>query len=249
MLNSWIPVDALPQLEPNEVQLWRIDLSGAVTLSDRYLSLLSPEEQAQAQRCRPGHPREHFTVGRACLRLLLGNTLGVVSGSVEISAGVHGKPEISGDERQGLSFNVAHSKNTILIALGRQGALGVDIEYFDRRIDIMEVSRSNFTENETRFLASIEDPGARVRTFYQYWTRKEAIAKADGRGLLLPLSSFDVSHESTNLQPVRVHESPDDGGRLYFVTDLEVVPDAAAALATDSADYRLVKLLFPLGAV
>jgi 4'-phosphopantetheinyl transferase len=246
MLSNWILVDTLPPLEANEVQLWQIQLSGTAKLGERLNSLLSPPEQAHAERFRATQAREHFTVGRACLRILLGNVLGIDSRSVEISAGIHGKPEIPDTGIQSTCFNVGHSKDTILIALSRQGAVGVDVEYFDRLTDIMEVARYNFTEDETGSLASFADAGARIKAFYRYWTRKEAIAKADGRGLLLPLSSFDVSHNPATLHPVRLHESPDDEGKLYFVSDLDLGNEAAGALAIESPDCRVAELIFPM---
>src|SRR6202000_2332149 len=108
-----------------------------------------------------------------------------------------------------------HSHGTLLVALRQQGAVGVDVEHFDRSTDIMEVAQANFTENETSSLAAITDPEKRQRAFYRYWTRKEAIGKADGRGLLLPLASFDVAFEPMNSHPIRVTESPGDEGKLY----------------------------------
>ncbi len=233
-------------MEADEVQLWRIQLNGAPSLSERYNALLSPPEQAHASRFRLDQAREHFIVGRACLRTLLGNAFGTDSHSIEIGTGVHGKPETHFFNASNIFFNVAHSKDTILIALGRQGVLGVDVEYFDRPTDIMEVARCNFTEDENISLAAIEDSEARTRAFYRYWTRKEAVAKADGRGLLLPLSSFNVSHDSTNLHPVRVSESPDEVGKLYFVSDLDLGDEAAGALALEAPNCKVTRMLFPL---
>jgi 4'-phosphopantetheinyl transferase len=246
MLSNWIPVDALPPLEADEVQLWRIQLNGTPDLSERYNSLLSSSEQAHGRRFRLDQARQHFIVGRACLRTLLGNAFGADAHSIEIGTGVHGKPETHFFNASKIFFNVAHSKNMILIALGRQGALGVDVEYFDRLTDIMEVARCNFTEDETASLAAIVNSEVRTKTFYRYWTRKEAVAKADGRGLLLSLSSFDVSHDSTSLHPVRVSDSSDEGGKLYFVSDLDLGDKAAGALALESPSCKVTRLIFPL---
>jgi 4'-phosphopantetheinyl transferase len=245
MLSNWIPVDTLPFLDDNEAQLWRIQPGDAADSGEYYNSLLSPLERAHAEKYRHVQAREHFTIGRACLRILLGNALGIDCNSINISAGLHGKPETPPIGGQSVFFNVAHSNHTILIALGRQGAMGVDVEYFDRKTDIMEVASCNFTEEETNTLASIADQDVRIKLFYRYWTRKEAVAKADGRGLLLSLSSFDVSHESTHLHPVRVSDSLGEDGKLYYVSDLDLGSEAAGALALESSNSRVAQFIFP----
>jgi 4'-phosphopantetheinyl transferase len=109
----------------------------------------------------------------------------------------------------------------------------------------MEVAQANFTEDETNSLTALTEPKARIRTFYRYWTRKEAIGKADGRGLLLPLASFDVSPASMNSHPIRVSESRDKEGKLYFVTDLDLGDRVAGALALEASESRVKRLIFP----
>jgi 4'-phosphopantetheinyl transferase len=246
MSNKWNLVSDLPPLEADEVHLWRIDLADAAGLAGRYTSLLSVSEQADANRRRVGQVRDHFILGRACSRVLIGSALGMSSSKINIVKGIHGKPEIPAIDGHGISFNLAHSKDTLLIALRRQGSVGVDVEYFDRSIDIMEVALANFTENESNSLAAIADPQARLTAFYSYWTRKEAVGKADGRGLLVPLASFDVSVESMNSHPVHVKDSPDQEGKLYFVSDLDLGDTMAGALALESSEARIRSLIFPL---
>ena len=120
------------------------------------------------------------------------------------------------------------------------------MEYFDRATDIMEVAHHNFTASESRTLAAIADRQIRIETFYRYWTRKEAVLKADGRGLIASLSSFDIAFESVNLHPVRIAESPDDLGKLFFVSDLSLGIEAAAgAIALESPDSPVRQLIFP----
>ena len=246
MSNDWKKVDALPPLKAGEVQLWRIDLAGTTGLHNRFAALLTPTEQSHANRYRPGRVQEHFSVGRACLRILLGNALGLNPSSLKITAGVHGKPELQDLNGDGISFNVAHASDTILIALAHSGPVGVDVEYFDRTTDIMEVAQANFTESEINSLAEITDPQIRIATFYRYWTRKEAVLKADGRGLIASLSSFDVSLQSLDRHPVRISESLEEQGKLFYVSDLSLGIEAAAAIALESSDHPVTQLFFPL---
>jgi 4'-phosphopantetheinyl transferase len=246
MLSDWKPIDPPPPLEAGEVQLWRIDLADSAGLRDRFTTLLTPSEQLHASRYRLAQARDHFSVGRACLRTLLGNLSGLDPRSITITTGVHGKPESPNLNGHSIAFNVAHSKDTILIALSRNGPVGVDVEYFDRPTDIMDVAKYNFTETETSSLEAIAAPETRHKTFYRYWTRKEAVLKADGRGLIASLASFDVSFESLHQHPIRMRESKDDQGKLFFVSDLTVGIEAAAAIALESPDYPIKQLIFPL---
>jgi 4'-phosphopantetheinyl transferase len=246
MPDNWIPVDLLPPLKRDEVQLWRIELNPSAALVDSYAQFLSADEQIIAKRRRAGETRDHFTLGRACLRILLGNALGIKPENANIANGPHGKPEIASVGGSKISFNVAHSKNTVLIALGLQGAMGVDIEYFDRSTDIIEVAQANFTAAENHSLAVISDTDERLRTFYRYWTRKEAIGKADGRGLLLPMATFDVSFGSMDSHPVAINDPASQQSKLYFVSDLNCGEHAAGALALESSECRIQRLSFPL---
>ena len=245
MSSQWRLITALPPLEDDEVQLWRIDLAVAAGSADHTTSILSTSEQADANRRRIGRVRDHFTIGRTCLRVLIGNALRIDPRDVVIEKGIHGKPEIPTSSGSSLSFNLTHSHDTLLIALRQQGAVGVDVEHFDRSTDIMEIAQANFTEDEACSLAAITDPEARLQLFYRYWTRKEAIGKADGRGLLLPLASFDVACETMNSHPVRVTESPGNEGKLYFISDLDLGGRFAGALALESSESRVSRMIFP----
>jgi 4'-phosphopantetheinyl transferase len=246
MLSDWKQIDILPPPEAGAVQLWRIDLAGATGLHNHLTPHLSPSEQLHASRYRLEQAQVHFSVGRACLRTLLGNVSGLDPLSIAITTGAHGKPESPNLIGHNVAFNVAHSKDTILIALSRNGPVGVDVEYFDRPTDIMDVAKHNFTETETSSLEAIADPKTRHRTFYRYWTRKEAVLKADGRGLIASLASFDVSFESLHQHPIRMRESKDDQGKLFFVSDLTLGIEAAAAIALESPKYPIKQLIFPL---
>jgi 4'-phosphopantetheinyl transferase len=245
MSNQWNLPDILPPLKDDEVQVWRIGPDRPAGSTDHLASFLSTEEKIHASRLRIGQAQNNFTIGRACLRILLGNALEIDPREVVIAVGAHGKPETPAIGAHRISFNIAHSKDTILIALCRLGDIGVDIEHLDRATDIMEVAEAHFTRNESNSLEAIANLEERRKTFYHYWTRKEAVGKAEGQGLLLPLNSFDVSFKSMTLQPVRVNESPGKEGKLYFVTDLDLGTKAVAALALDSSRCRINTMTFP----
>ena len=243
--DEWKSADELPPLEEDEVQVWRLELSddpGLLSLCTQYLTA---EEKARAERKRAVRGREQFAVARACLRILLGNAFGVEPLHVPLVENPYGKPEASIPGYR-LSFNVTHSRGTILIALCKEGAVGIDAEHIDPSTDVMEIAQSTFSSKELQIIKSLVSPEARRLAFYRCWTQKEAVIKADGRGLSLSLSCFDVPVFLARPGAVQVSEMSGEVGKRYFLNDIALGCDVVGAIATDSPDCRMNWLYFPL---
>jgi 4'-phosphopantetheinyl transferase len=117
----------------------------------------------------------------ACSRLCVGND------QLSFARSQHGKPFLGGYPE--LQFNVSHAGKWVLCAMDAE-PLGVDIEEI-RPIDL-EVGRICFSEQE--FAELMQRPEKeRLNHFYELWTLKESFAKADGRGLNLPLKKVTFS--------------------------------------------------------
>ena len=249
MLNVWRSVDALPPLEDGEIQVWRLLLDDRHNLIDTCMPLLTLEERQQAERRRAGRVREEFAMARVCLRILLGNALAVEPLSLVFSAGPYGKPALSMDGCK-ISFNVTHSHGVILIALSRTGNLGIDVEHLDRPADIMEVAESAFHPDEVEMLRSIDSHEIKRLAFYRCWTQKEAIIKADGRGLSLPLSSFKVPALSATGVAVEIEIEGSSGEQCkrYCLNNIPLEGPVVGAIAADLHNCRMSWLNFPLSA-
>jgi 4'-phosphopantetheinyl transferase len=251
MLEQWKAVTELPPLGAEDLQLWRIDLADATSSPETYLCHLSPEEQDRASRLRAGQVQMQFVVARACLRTLLGFHLQLAPKDVPILLGSHGKPEIPAIHGRNLFFNFAHSRSTIVIAFCSTGPVGVDLEYLDRDTDIMEVASNAFTQRECCAIEDLEDLILRRRAFFRCWTRKEAVVKADGRGLSLPLTSFEVPViESASSVPVIVTETGDllRSSRSYYVSDMPLGEQLAGAYALEKPGMRCGHVPLPADA-
>ena len=84
------------------------------------------------------------------------------------------------------SFNLSHSGDRALVAVSRQGPVGVDIERIKAGRPMERIAARMFSAEET----------ARAATplgFYRCWTAKEAYAKGLGLGLRLAFASFSVA--------------------------------------------------------
>lgn len=103
-----------------------------------------------------------------------------------------------------LAFSIAHSEDLVLCAITSEAQLGVDVEYI-KQIDIT-IFQDQFNPAEWKNIQA----DASLHAFYNYWTRKESIIKADGRGLQIPLSSFDTTQAIVQLNdtPTQWHLQP-----------------------------------------
>ena len=239
MLDAWTSPSVVLQLEPNEIQIWRLILADARGVLEECRQILSSEEQDQADCKLPGRVRNEFMYGRACLRILLSQNLGKPASSVLIASSQYGKPYLP--EEPVLEFNVSHSHGIVLIALSRRGSVGIDLEYGNALTEVMKLAPMVFSPTEINRLKLLNTEAGR-RYFFQIWTRKEAIVKADGRGLSLPLTSFDLPDESASNMPVRAE------GKLYYLNDIAAGEGYVSAIAAESADCRMSMYDFPLSA-
>lgn len=75
-------------------------------------------------------------------------------------------------------FNISHTGNLVVCAMANDNTIGIDVE----RPVPMEIEDFNrqFSAAEWAHIHHSPDP---LRTFFEYWTAKEAVLKASGTGL------------------------------------------------------------------
>jgi 4'-phosphopantetheinyl transferase len=225
-----------PWNEHNVIHL----ISSRITADPRFLDqlwpLLSSDEQLRAYRFRSLKSRSTFIVARGLLRAILGQCLGIASPAISFCYGAHGKPSI--ENWQGIRFNIAHSEDFIVCALGADRELGVDIEYIQPMKDMERVAEQFFCTAEYQQLRAVPEK-LRTKAFFDCWTRKEAFVKAVGDGLSYPLNMFQVTlqpGQRPEILNIAGHRASDLDWGLYDVTPSE---DYAAALAVEKRNCHV----------
>ena len=169
-----------------------IDLSPHPDREAEAFSWLDEEERARACRFVSAGPRRGFALCRAALRALLCDELRCSNERLAFGATEHGKPfAIVQGLPARIGFNVSHSGKHGLIALAPEGRLGVDVEECVPHRNLDTLIETVFTPDERAELALIEGED-RHRAFFRLWTVKEALVKAEGTGLSLDPSLFEV---------------------------------------------------------
>lgn len=215
----------------DEIHLWRIDLSLETAQLQPLFSTLSTDEQERAARFYFPRDREQFVAARGSLRRILSCYLNIAPADLYFCYGPQGKPALvpeQGGSR--LQFNLSHSQELALIAVAPDRQLGVDLEAVDLNYGWQDIARQFFTPKEQALLHRLPAP-AQGPAFFQLWTRKEAVLKAIGTGLSVPLNQVEVGLDPD--QSPRFMRPPwqPQSTEAWTIQDLSLAPTYAAAVA------------------
>jgi len=113
----------------------------------------------------------------------------------------YGKPYFPIDS---FSFNISHSEDYVVCVISNdeKKQIGIDIEKI--KPIILDHFSCVLSPQEKKEIISHEH-------FFKFWTRKEAVIKADGRGLQIPLNTIDTAKLSVKLD--------DD---LYYLSKVDI---------------------------
>ncbi len=146
----------------------------------------TPQEQQEAGRYVHIEDAARHLAGRALARRLLRAAFGQDS-AAEFARSPYGKPFCPGIPAD---FSISHSGSMVWVALCQCASVGIDVERMRLLPDAAELT-SQLHPQEQKDLLSLP-PAELQAAFYRCWTRKEAVIKAVGMGLSMPLQSFSV---------------------------------------------------------
>lgn len=172
-------------LHSERIDIWEFPLEN---LPPPARSLLNEEEQMRADRFYLTRHQRRFTVARAMLRVILAHYLQQDPQQLAFTYNDHGKPSVN--NVQALEFNLSHSKELALVAVGKQFPLGVDVEAFSIR-PYIGIARHLFSPTELESFFDLPQ-ALQPFIFFHIWAQKEAFIKACGLGLSYPTQQFDV---------------------------------------------------------
>ncbi len=139
----------------------------------------------------------------------------------------YGKPYFDGET---IEFNISHSGELVTCVICDNFRIGIDVEIINA-IDIADF-KFQMTDYEWKRIVSAKDS---KDAFYRYWTEKEAVLKAHGRGLSTPLDSFEVIDGKTSI-----------GNKNFFLKEIKLgnqyICHVASSLLLKDADVVYIEL-------
>ena len=160
----------------------------------KYLDLLDSLEKGRHEAYRQEIDQRRFLTGRVLAKTVAAEQLGTTADKITFDATCddcgkpHGVPRVPG---AALALSISHSGEMIGVGVTTGTKLGLDVETATRRADDSLIEYA-LNPAEMAGLAGL-DAETRATAFFTYWTRKEALMKATGRGLKIPLKAITLS--------------------------------------------------------
>ncbi len=232
--NAWLA------LTPNQAHVWRLALDQTDDKSmAKCWELLSSAERQRAQKFRKAEDWLRFIAGRFLLKLLLAKYTDRSLHEIDIEAAKGGKPLMKNGSGA-LQFNLSHAGQMVMLAFQYHQPIGIDVEPVNADPLLEDIVKDYFSPQEKDQLKQ----ASATQRFFTFWTRKEAVLKAVGVGLVDGLSELDTADGEHLLegsgQAVQVLEAP-----VYYVYSFE---PAAGYLASVSVAGEATGLAFFDGA-
>lgn len=181
---------SIPKVDLKEDEYYLFQYSADCSPDDdilkHYLEFLPQKFKQEVLKYRKSNDRFNCLFGK--LMIFMGSCM-MGDNSFEfqkIIKNSYGKPYMLDS---GFNFNISHSGNTVVCVFSKQD-IGIDIEEI-HDIDY-SLFENVFSSNEFKV---INDGG--LDKFYEFWTRKESVIKAIGKGMSIPLTQIEIDKEST----------------------------------------------------
>lgn len=221
-------------------QTWQMMLAGAPVEvlaarfddlsphTDALQGVLSADERADAAIRGDRAGARRFVLARGWLRSVLAGRLeksGCLTApeSLVIERQKGGKPRLVAGQGA-LHFNLSHGAGWVVVALCSRRDVGVDVEAYRPRPvdDPLRIARRWFAPAEIDALVHASGEDARDRLFLELWSLKEAVSKAQGRGMAAGLGLDVLPVLTASEQTARVRCE----GGLFDVLRPLSLPDA-----------------------
>ena len=205
----------------------------------RLLDLLDQIERARYTAYHRAIDQLRFLTGRVVAKSLAAEALGIAPARVTLDSTCpdcgrpHGKPHLvpppthpAGHPLPELS--ISHSGDLIAVAITAGLPVGVDVEQ-ERDVQVQDLARMTLSPTETATFADVPNPD-RDAAFFTYWARKEALLKATGRGLSIPMTKITLTPWNQPPRVVASQSSEVDPSAIHMA-HLDAAPGYRAAVA------------------
>ena len=231
-------------LDPDlaHLEIWKFTLHENPQEPRDYLNDLAEEERQRIDQGIFPELGERATRSRLGLRWILATYLKCPAVEVPLIIGPHGKPDLDPNSMMnpGLFFNLSHCGDYALLAVSRRSPVGVDLERIREESPIEDLAERCFAVEERKKWLSIPEKLRRT-SFFHLWVQKEAMVKAHGAGMTLPLRLFSGIADPHQYEGNISSELPEIGNDLWHFHALPAGKDMRSAIVFQGSQNTLIE--------
>lgn len=160
------------------------------------------------------------------IRYIINQYLNIQNAYIKFSVNKYGKPHL--DDNPNFHFNISHSNNKI-VCVTSDNRVGIDVQHI---VPIcLDLARKFFTNQEYLQLISKYPYHKRLEAFYDIWTLKESFIKAVGKGLHIPLNTFNLAKDDKLISSMYFEES------FYYFMQYDTIDHYKLSVCSTSPDF------------
>lgn len=153
-------------------------------------SYITHDEKIRADKFHFPEDRDTYISCHGLLRAVLSRKIGKNPSELVFYYDKNHKPGLVGNQ---LYFNLTHVRGAFAFVISKYFYAGIDMENTDRSINIMPIINTFFSNEERNYILGSGINAQEV--FSMLWTRKEALLKAIGTGIINNLAQIKVSEK------------------------------------------------------
>ncbi|WP_165851822.1 4'-phosphopantetheinyl transferase family protein [Chryseobacterium pennipullorum] len=188
-------------------------------LMDRYLDVFSENIKKDIMAYRRWQDAQLSLLGKVMLLHGLRTYYNIID--AELRKTPNNKPYLKDNP---VHFNISHSKDLVACVIAKF-PVGIDIEFCDPSINFQDFE-FQMTPAECVQICKSED---KIKSFFTYWTAKEAVIKAHGDGIMIPLDSFQICNNTGIVD-----------GEKFFVKDFFIDKNYCSCIASNDINVNNV---------
>ena len=188
----WCNDSIQPPLSGDVFHIWMQELT-TLHFNPFWFGCLDSKEQSDAMEYATRELHERYVAAHFFVRKVLGTYLSCAPENVELCREECGKPMIKG---RPCEFSVTHTDKRVLVAVSANKVVGIDAEETGYIPEWELIANRWFSKEEVEW---ISEQGDTSEAFMRCWVCREAVLKAHGAGLSLPLESLRMPPPSSNM--------------------------------------------------
>lgn len=199
---------------------------------------LSDKEKNQARKYYNIQLSSKYVISHGILRCILSYYTKLSPIDIKFAYNQYGKPFL---KNCNIKFNMSHSHDIVSYVVALNYKVGIDIELHNDRVEIQELCNMVFTPTENKFFTAINDNNLKLKFFYNLWTKKEALVKASGQGLLYPINTIESLTLSSG-NSITLNNSYNKREKIWHCFPLTVARNYSGAVAVENEINQIIYL-------